>query len=341
MCAAHPNKTVEDFVTLQQNVAAYHVARTAARLGILEELSGGQRTARQLAEALKLDSAGTEMLMWALCETGLAEAYAEDFALSQIGRLLADPRSLDDEHWESLEQWVRIGPEEFARQHQAARQATTENGADALGADSRRATRVFSLQWMEAPAALDAAEVLDFGRSRRGLRVLEVGGGSAVVSAALAHRDPDSRFVVLDRPNDLHRAQQTTASIELENQFDFVAGDPRQPQLDPGSFDLILVAGQFHYVDQEQGPAWIASLARGLKRGGELAVIDWFGGQEKGHRTLAFYQLEIGLRVPGAHLQRPQRLREWMLAAGLNQVRYAHLPSPPYIWGLVLAERGD
>lgn len=322
----HPSQTVDDFVQLQHTVAAYHVIRTALRLGVINQLKSGQQTAAQVAAALDLDWAATEMLLLALCQTGLAENYGEDYALSQIGYLLSDPFALDDQHWLQLESLVRLGSDRFGSAQAAAPAAELPN-------------RIDSQQWLEAPAALDAAEVLDFGHSRRAFRVLEVGGGSAVISTALAHRDPDSLFAVLDRAVNLERARQTASSVELENQFEFLEGDPRQPEIEAGVFDLIIISGQYHFIPADAGPAWVAALARGLKPGGELAVIDWFGGQEKGFRSMVYHQLEIGLRIPGAKLNRPQLLREWMHAAGLTAVRFAHLPSPPHVWGLVLAEK--
>ena len=328
MNTPHPSQTVDDYVQLQHTVAAYHVLKAALRLGVINELKSGQKTAAQVAKDLGLDWAATEMLLLALCETGLVENYGEDYALSQVGHLLVDPFSLDDGHWGSLEELVRLGSEQFG----AARTSSSAKKTEPV-------TRIASQQWLEAPAALVAAEVLDFGHSRRAFRVLEVGGGSAVISSALAHRDPDSLFAVLDRPADLERARQTAASVELDNQFEFIEGDPRHPQIENGVYDLIIVSGQFHFLPESAGPNWVAALAAGLKPGGELAVIDWFGGQDKGFRNMVYHQLEIGLRVPGAKLNRPQSLREWMHAAGLTQVRFAQLPSPPHVWGLVLAEK--
>ena len=328
MNTPHPSQTVDDYVQLQHTVAAYHVLKAALRLGVINELKSGQKTAAQVAKDLGLDWAATEMLLLALCETGLVENYGEDYALSQVGHLFVDPFSLDDGHWGSLEELVRLGSDQFGAVRTSSSAIKTEP-----------VTRIASQQWLEAPAALDAAEVLDFGHSRRAFRVLEVGGGSAVISSALAHRDPDSLFAVLDRPADLERARQTAASVELDNQFEFIEGDPRHPQIENGVYDLIIVSGQFHFLPESAGPNWVAALAAGLKPGGELAVIDWFGGQDKGFRNMVYHQLEIGLRVPGAKLNRPQSLREWMHAAGLTQVRFAQLPSPPHVWGLVLAEK--
>ncbi len=327
MSTSHPSQTVDNFIQFQQIISAYHVLRAGLRLGVVNELRSGQKTAAQIAETLQLDWPATEMLLLALCQTGLVENYGEDYALSQIGYLLSDTHALGDQHWEQLEQLVRLGSDKFAESQQAGQTATA------------RPNRIDSQQWLEAPAAMDAAEVLDIGRSRRALRVLEVGGGAAVISTALAHRDPDSLFAVLDTPENLERARQTASSVELENQFEFLPGDPRQPDVEPGVYDLIISSGQYHLLEEALGPEWVRALARGLKPGGELAVIDWFGGNEAGFRNMVYFQLEIGLRVPGAKLNRPQLLREWMHAAGLTEVRFAHLPSPPHVWGLVLAEK--
>ena len=333
-------KTLEEFVRLQQNTASLHVAKTGLRLGIIKQLASGQQPADQVAASLQLDPSATRLLLQAMCETGLVERYGADFALSQMARLLPNLQSLEDDHWLRLEQFVREGRLHDSVTDSVPMGARIEQAATKLQQAISKSSIVNDhQQWMQAPAAIDAAQVLDFGRSRRGLRVLEIGGGSAVFSATLAHRDPDSRFVLVDVASNLARARYTTVSVGLENQFDFIECDPLAPTMEPQSFDLILVAGQLHCLTEQVCKNWIACLAGALKPTGELVVVDWFPGQEKGERTLAFYELELGLRVPGAKMHRPQLVREWLQAAGLSQVRYAHLPSPPHIWGLALAEK--
>jgi SAM-dependent methyltransferase len=333
-------KTLEEFVRLQQNTASFHVAKTGMKLGVIEFLASGQQTAERIAAGLKIEPSATGLLLQAMCQTGLVERYGTDFALSQMARLLPNPRSLNDDHWLLLEQFVREGrlPES---ETDPLHGLSCDTNSDALtpNVNSKSAVDNDHQQWMQAPAAIDAAQVLDFGGSRRGLRVLEVGGGSAVFSVTLAHRDPDSRFVLLDIEANLMRARSTAESVGLDSQFEFVETNPLSPLVPSQSIDLVLIVGQLHSLVDHVCKKWIASLAQFLKPAGELVVVDWFPGQEKGERTLSFYALELGLRIPGAEMHRPQLVREWLLAAGLSQVRYAHLPSPPHIWGLILAEK--
>ncbi len=322
-------KTVKDFVKLQHDLAAYHVAKTAGKLGILAALDSGQKTTAELAQQLALHPDATEMLMYALCESGLVEHYGDLFALSPAARMFADKITLEDEYWRRLEDFVRTGS--------VARVIATGQ-SDEIPADD-----VILLQrhaWMQTPAAMDAAEVLDVGRSRRGLRILELGGGQSIFSAALAHRDPDSRVAILDGPVALVGARETVASVGLDNQFDFVEGDWRRPELGGSDFDLVIIAGRMHGLASADCERLIASVVNSLLAPtGEFVVIDIFRGQPDGSRSIAFYELELGMSDRPGPMHRPQSIRTWLQEAGLTQVRYAHLPSPPHVWGLILAQR--
>jgi ubiquinone/menaquinone biosynthesis C-methylase UbiE len=192
---------------------------------------------------------------------------------------------------------------------------------------------------MLTPSAMDAAKILDFGHSRTGQRVLEVAGGPCVLSATLAHNDPSSTFVVVDLPQGIHLARETANSIGRADQFEFHIGDPFDPPVDPESFDMVIVSGVLRRIPEDRCRSWLARLASVLRESGELAVLDWFPGQERGLRNLVFNQLELSLRHRHGGLVTAPLLREWLRAAGLKDIRYANLPAPPHIWGLVLAQK--
>lgn len=322
-------KTVKEFLRLQHNFAAYHVAKTAGRLGILSALDSGQKTAEELAQQLGLHGDATEMLLFALCECGLAEHYGDLFALSPSARMFADKLTLEDAYWTRLDEFVRTG--------------SAPRYSDVSPEGEQYPLETILLQrhaWMQTPAAMDAAEVLDIGRSRRGLRILELGGGHSIFSAALAHRDPDSRVTIIDEPIGLIGAKETVSSIGLENQFDFVEGDWRSAQVKIANFDLVVIAGRMHGLPPAECQRIIQTVVTSmLSPTGELVVVDVFRGQPEGSRTIAFFELELGLSDRPGPMHRPQSIRTWLQESGLSQVRYAHLPSPPHVWGLILAQR--
>ncbi len=314
-------KTLEKYIQLQQQIASYHVVMSAARMGIFAALENGQKTDSEIAAECGIEVVPLRLMLAVLIETGLIEKYEELYALAQVARLLPDLKQIDDSQWTGIDRWLK-----------------GEADAGVSDADPLSA-QISDPHWMLTPAAMDAAEALDFGRTRSGLRVMEVAGGPCVVSATLAHADPRSQFVIADLPQGIHLARETADSIGRLDQFEFVPGNPFDPPLEDGSMDLILVAGVLRRIPGDQCANWLMRLARILKTGGELAILDWFPGQEKGFRNLVFNQLELSLRHRDGGLVTAKLLREWLGAAGLENVQYANLPAAPHIWGLVLAQK--
>ena len=173
-------KTLEDFIRLQNRNALSHAIRAAVDLGVIGALANGQKTIQELASDLDLQPEPLSRLMKALVETELIEQYGDDFALSTIGRLIPKPfLDFGDDYWQHLSQHVRTGVS------LADNDTLPHQEKDYL-------VNKASEEWTLTPAALDAAQVLDVGKSRRGLRILEIGCGSAVFGVTLLHNDPDS-----------------------------------------------------------------------------------------------------------------------------------------------------
>ena len=310
-------KTIEEFVRFQNALSTYHVIHLGLRLGVVRLLTAGQKTSAQVAVELQLDPWKTELLCSALCETGLLERYDDDFALSAMGRLVVDD-DIDAKYRGALDSFV---------------------------SDSSKVSRDMTAkvlqnhEWTQTPSAMNAAEVLDIGRTRRGFRILEIGGGAAVFSSAFAHRDPDCQVTLIDTDDNLQKSMTTVESIGIAGQFEMLAGDVLDPQLPSDAFDLILTVGLLHSLPEAECAGWVAKVIAGLKPEGELALIDCFHGQAKGARTMAFFELEMTLESPAARLHRPPVIRNWMLDAGLQNIQFAFLPSVPHLWGLVLGQK--
>ncbi len=325
-------KTLDDFVRLKNRNALSNVIRTAVDLGIIEALDSGQKTVDQLAAELDLNQEPLARLMNVLAMTELVEQYGDDFALATIGKLIPkDFLDFGDHHWQQLSKHVRDG--------------VPLPAADALPHQDRdyRINKA-SEEWTLTPVALDAAEALDVGKSRRGLRILEIACGSAVFALTFAHRDPDSVANLLDDPEGLPLARQTVESIGLDRQVVMIeTEDPFDlaniPALQEQTFDLVLLVGVLHRLNSDECADLLHKVQPLVKPERELAIVDIFPGQENGEMNRAIFELELGLRTSAGQLHDPQTLEAALKSAGFGYVQYAHLPSAPHYWGLMLAQR--
>ncbi|MDG1873450.1 MAG: class I SAM-dependent methyltransferase [Mariniblastus sp.] len=325
-------KTLEDFIQLQNRNALSHAIRAAIDLGVVGALRQGQRTAEQLASELNVYPDALRRLLDVVAGTELIEKYGDDYALSAITRLIPDVFiDFGDKHWKELALHVKTGaPLPICEEVELNDQDYLFNKA--------------SEEWMLTPAALAAAQVLDMGKTRRAVRILEIGCGSAVFGATLAHSDPNAVISLIDNEFNIKRARKTVASIGLEHKVTFIETETLDdldavPELAGQTFDLVLMAGLLHQKTSGECQRMFQQLHTLIKPTRELAIIDVFPGQKEGDLQRAIFDLELNLRTSRGRLHDPRLLEEGLKEAGFGQIQFAHLPTTPNYWGLVLAQR--
>ncbi len=324
-------KTIEDHIQLHRRNALAHSIRAAVDLGILDTLAKGQKTADQLAEALSLNPAATARLMNVMAGTELVEKYGEDYALSNIARLIPQPfLDFGNSYWQYLASHVRSG------NSLVVDDSIPHTESDFL------ATQAYK-EWMLTPVALEVARILSMGESRTGLNILHLGCGSAVFGVTLAHRDPLSKLTLVDTAVDLKRADQTINSVELGSQVTQVVGQwddlSSCEGLERGAYDLVVIGNRLHWRSPERCEQLLKDLTAYMKTDGELAIVDIFPGKEAGDLARAEHDLELGLRTESGQLHDPIRLRESLERTAFGNIQFAHLSAEPGYWGLMLSTR--
>jgi ubiquinone/menaquinone biosynthesis C-methylase UbiE len=322
-------RTLESYVRLMNTNATSQIFRAAVELGVFAELAHGQRTTAELAEQCGVQSEPLGLLLDALCAAGALERYGDDYALAQVMHMMAPAlRDLGDRYWQHLTHFVRTGESIPQRADQAADEHDFHDEAAAS-------------QWLLTPAALDLAQVLDIGGSRRGLQVLELAAGGAVWSLTIAHRDPTTHITALDQAAQLEAARRHAEAIGVADRLTLIAGDYRDMAIEAGAFDLILVSNLMHRGTLDVNLATLQRCYDGLRPSGELALIDAFPGQAKGDLHHQLFRLSVALRTADGRVHAVHDLSQLLIRAGFDKPRFAHLPSPPHTLGLLLATRGD
>ena len=322
-------KAIDDYQRLRNRNAQTQAIRTAVKLGIIKALREGQKTSIQLAEVTRCNTQAVELLMAILVTTELVQLYDQDYALSQIGRLIPD-QFLDfgDAFWDQLPNFVKTG----VSIHDDPLVDQTE-----FDFVLQKATE----EWMQTPIALDAAKILGIGEHRKGQRILEVACGSAVFGATIAHKDPTSQVVLLDTPEGLSRAEKTIESVGLENKIATVQVDDLNDMIgadvEPNSFDVVLATNFLNTRSPEACRTFFQSVNAWLNQTGELVLVDIFPGQDEGDLSRVVVELELALRTGAGQLHNPNLLKEMLRECGFSHVQYAHLPSTPHLYGLLLA----
>jgi ubiquinone/menaquinone biosynthesis C-methylase UbiE len=142
-----------------------------------------------------------------------------------------------------------------------------------------------------------------------GLRVLDVGCGTGTLAIRIAREHPRVRVIGLDPdPLALARARRKTTRAGVAIAFE--QGFAEHLPFADRSFDRVFSSMMFHHLPRDVRSAALVEIARVLRPGGRLALVDFAGGA---HNLLA--QLMHGNQLNAAA---EERMLRRMSEAGLT-----------------------
>jgi ubiquinone/menaquinone biosynthesis C-methylase UbiE len=139
------------------------------------------------------------------------------------------------------------------------------------------------VRWTTREAVFKEALLAQLGQAP-GVRLLDVGCGTATLSVALARRFPEARVVGLDADGaalGIARAKAAGARVRLELEQAFA---DRMP-FPSGSFDAAVSSLFFHHLTSDTKQSVLAEIFRVLRPGGRLHVADWGRPKSLGMRV--------------------------------------------------------
>lgn len=306
-------------------MTAGRVVGVAQRLGIFAELLGGQRNVEQLAQALRLQTAGARLLCECLAGLDVLTQDGERFALASSARKWLDPASAtyvgtwiehSVSYWEwygSLESIVRDGGKiELHDGHEGQLEYW----------------RVYITGQYEL-ARLSAADVAKRLRLPSGARsVLDVAGGHGWFAAALCKRHPGLRATVLDLPESCAVGREIIAAAGMSDRVRHVEGDMFEADLG-GPHDGALLFDIVHHLDGDELSALLHRVRAALRPGAILAVLDLFRSEKRRQTASASTLGMLFHLTSGADLPSPEDLSSRLLDAGFERPRRYRLRRIP------------
>ena len=203
-----------------------------------------------------------------------------------------------------------------------------------MAADSERARRFTRMLYeLHRPVADKLARRIDMAGVGR---MVDVGGGSGVVSMALARQHSALAATVVDLATVCDAGRELAIENGLENRVTYHAADFQRDDL-PGGFDLALMCDVGVY-----GPAVFGRIGAALNRHGRLVVADTFApasGIPPASRLI--WAFERSLTDPG-HIPPTAEYVQGLLDAAGFRVRSCdelRLPDEPDPLTVIDAER--
>lgn len=275
-----------------------HLVRVLAHLGLVEEHQG----------AVELTSTARTEILGVFSEEAWA-LYADDIlAHYPLGLDLASHLGHDGSLWALVE---GAGPDAGEPEPILERHRGSVGYVRKLAADPRRAATFGRLLYeIHLPLGEYLAETLDL---RGDERIMDLGGGSGVVSLALLRRHPRVTAVVVDLPTVCAAGRDIARDDPAGTRLGFHAADFSVDEL-PTGFDLVIECDVSVY-----GRALFAKVAAALVPGGRFLIVDRHidAGQPFGPSD-ATYGFRESLNDPNFAFPTVDELSRQLVDAGLD-----------------------
>jgi len=303
-------------------LGAARVLAVGVQFGIFTHIAEGKKGVAEIARSAHANERGIRMLLNALVGLRFLTKSHDTYELTPVAaEFLVRGRPFymglfmeGDWMWES---WGHLA--EAIRTGRSFRHVDTGQAA----AEQFFRAYIPMLYVNNLPGARRAANVLmGKGVPEEGLRVLEIGCGSAVWSIAVAEAaGPQTRVTAQDLPGVLALTRQYVRLHGVESQYDFLPGDQRQVNLGTNQFDLAIIA---RYVHELGAPAACDLFRRvfvALKSRGRIAVADWMPNNE---RTAPpgplMFALRMLLHTEEGDAHTPADYTRWLCSVGFTHI---------------------
>jgi ubiquinone/menaquinone biosynthesis C-methylase UbiE len=154
------------------------------------------------------------------------------------------------------------------------------------------------------------------------LRVLDLGAGRAPWAIAVLEQSPGSTAVVNELSDVIGLAVHTVEERGLTDRVEFRAGDFHEVELEPSSFDVVVLGHVCRTEGDELARSLVARAFCALKPGGQLLLADYFSDHERKHNP---FGVQMGLTMlantkRGGILTNEQ-VCGWLREAGFQAIR--------------------
>jgi hypothetical protein len=322
MLSANSASELRRLIQSHRVTAVIHVA---ARLGIAELLRDGPLAVSKLAASTGADEQALRRLLIALSTIRICRAEGDDrYSLTEVGA------GLDGDSKQSFKAWAIFEGQILSNRWHgmldsimtgktAAQLQGVSNSFD-LMAESPETVSIFNaamadLTRFTTPGILGA---YDFSQITH---LIDVGGGSGELIAAIARRYPHIRGSVFDLPRCAKSALDHLDRMQVRDRTEFLPGDFFQAV--PFGADAIIMKSILHDWNDERCMMILKNCRQALQANGILLVVERIMPEvptlSEEHREQAMSDLNM-LRGPGGLERTEEMYRRLLEKAGFRQV---------------------
>jgi predicted O-methyltransferase YrrM len=316
----------ENIVAMIRGFMASRAVLTALELDVFTAIGNGA-TAQQVANKTECSVRAMEMLLNALAALRLLQKEGAVYKNTSLASRFFVEGSPDS---------ARLGQLHYANIWKSWSTLT-----DAMQAGTRVAPRGDGDWTKPFIAAMDVnargragfmAHVVGVNGARR---MLDLGGGSGAYSIAFAQAAPSLQSEIVDLADVLPITQEYIRKAGLADRITTRAGDMLTAPLDPGKYDLVLLAAICHMFSPEENRQLLKRAYDALAPKGRVVISDFVLEADKtAPRFAALFALNMLVGTQGGSSYSEPEYTAWLKEAGFAETKRVRLPGPA---GLMIA----
>jgi ubiquinone/menaquinone biosynthesis C-methylase UbiE len=171
------------------------------------------------------------------------------------------------------------------------------------------------------PAAKALCEVLKIGVERKGLKILDIAGGSSIFGMTIVSRDPSAQVTQLDWPNVNAVAKRANKKRGLEGKIRYVDGEHHSTMIEENHYDLVLASNFCRFESPKGNQELFAKAYSALKLGGIFVVNDFVPNEERTEPTFALrFSVYTLTHTPEGECWTLSQYSDWLKKAGFESI---------------------
>jgi SAM-dependent methyltransferase len=313
---------LKTLIESQRVTAAIYVA---AKLDISEHLRDGPMAVEELAKATATDAQALRRLLVALTTIGICAVAGENrYSITELGSGLDSQSERSQKAWAIYEGQVLMdgwkGLLDTIKTGKTRAELLGVSDSFTLMAQRPEVVGIFNaaMAGLTRVFTPDILAAIDFAQSNH---LMDVGGGSGQLLAAIAAQYPHLRGTVYDLPRCAEAANEYLARMRVGERVSFAPGDFFETV--PSGADAIIMKSIIHDWNDERSMVILKNCHAALPRDGRLVIVDRVMPDHpvvsEEHRELAMSDLNM-LRGPGGLERSAKQYRDLLQGVGFRHM---------------------
>jgi ubiquinone/menaquinone biosynthesis C-methylase UbiE len=279
----------------------------------------GVQSAEEIAREAGTNPRATRIVLDSLPALGLVEKHAGKYSLSATAELFlvrGKPTYVGDFRHVALALW-----DGMAHLKESLKTGKPLSRLD-TGAELQVWEKlVLGIIVIAEPAAKALCDRLKIGSERKGIKVLDIAGGSSIFGMTILARDPSAQITQLDWPNVNAVAKKLNRERGLDGKIRFIDGEHHSTAIETDHYDLVLASNFCRFESPAGNQKLFAKAYSALKAGGLFVVNDFVPNEERSEPTFALrFSVYTLTHTPEGECWTLSQYSEWLQAAGFGAI---------------------